>query len=157
MSINNSIPLFLAKMVKIPNRISHSHQSKKIKNILKIVYEKINKFIIKRCANQYVACGEEAARYLYSNKLCNDKKVIILKNAIDLEKYKFNADSRAKIRRQYGIKNDDILLGHVGRFTYQKNQIGEQGRSCHRRSLGRRLQIRCTSGCPLTGRSTNGI
>ena len=123
MSINNSIPLFLAKMVKTPNRISHSHQSKKIKNILKIVYEKINKFIIKRCANQYVACGEEAARYLYSNKLCNDKKVIILKNAIDLEKYKFNADSRAKIRRQYGIKNDDILLGHVGRFTYQKNQI----------------------------------
>ena len=83
MSINNSIPLFCAKMLRIPNRISHSHQSKKIKNILKILYEKINKYIIKMCANQYIACGEEAAKYLYGKKMCNNKRVIILiKHAI---------------------------------------------------------------------------
>ena len=123
MSVNNSIPLFFAKILKIQNRISHSHQSKNIKNILKLIYEKINMIIIKKCANQYIACGEEAAIYLYGKKMFLNHKVIILKNAIDLEKYKYNDKMRKEIRSKYGMDDNTILLGHVGRFTYQKNHI----------------------------------
>lgn len=123
MNINNSIPLVFAKILKISKRISHSHASKNTRQYLKKIYEQINKFIIRIFANQYIACGEEAAIYLYGKKMFFNHKVTILKNAIDLEKYKYNDKMRKKIRDKYGIKDNNILLGHVGRFTYQKNHI----------------------------------
>ena len=123
MNINNSIPLVFAKILKIPKRISHSHAAKDTRQCLKKIYEQINKFIIRILANQYLACGEEAAIYLYGKKMFFNHKVTILKNAIDLEKYKYNDKIRKEIRAEYGIKDNNILLGHVGRFTYQKNHI----------------------------------
>lgn len=123
MSINNALPLSIAKILKIPNRISHSHQAILKSNLLKRIYSVFCRKVIKMTANQCVACGEEAARYLYGNKFFETGKVKILKNAIDLEKFKFNKEIRNKIRKEYNINNNEILLGHVGRFSFQKNHI----------------------------------
>lgn len=45
----------------------------------------------------------------------------ILPNAIDPERFKFNEFARKEIRAKYGIKDDDFVIGHVGRFYPQKN------------------------------------
>ena len=41
-------------------------------------------------------------------------------NAIDLKKYSYNFESRNRIRKKLGIQ-DELVLGHVGRFSEQKN------------------------------------
>lgn len=41
-------------------------------------------------------------------------------NAVDLEKFKFNKDIRESIRKKLGISDSCYVIGHVGRFTYQK-------------------------------------
>ena len=47
--------------------------------------------------------------------------MIILPNAIDPERFKFNERARQEIRSRYGIAEDDFVIGHVGRFYPQKN------------------------------------
>ena len=44
----------------------------------------------------------------------------IINNAIDIEKFIFNQNIREKIRKQLNVE-DKFVIGHIGRFSYQKN------------------------------------
>lgn len=117
MTLMNLIPLFAAKRLKIKVRICHSHNSDvRNKNFLVKIIEKMLKIICIKNSTNLVACGEDAGKYMYGKR-----KYLILNNAMDLELYKYNADSRKKIRNIYNISDEEILIGHIGRFTNQKN------------------------------------
>ena len=45
----------------------------------------------------------------------------IIKNAIDLEKFKYNEKIRKEIRKKFNISENKIVIGHVGRFVETKN------------------------------------
>lgn len=49
-------------------------------------------------------------------------RVKIIKNAIDIEKYKFNEKIRNKVRKELNIQRK-FVVGHIGRMMPQKNQI----------------------------------
>ena len=38
-------------------------------------------------------------------------------------KFKFDENTRNRLREEHGINENTFVLGHVGRFTYEKNQI----------------------------------
>ena len=40
---------------------------------------------------------------------------------MDLEKFAFNEETKCEIRKKLAIPEDAFVLGHVGRFSYQKN------------------------------------
>ena len=44
----------------------------------------------------------------------------MIPNAIDTEKYRFNPEIRDEVRCSLGIQ-DKFVIGHIGRFVYQKN------------------------------------
>lgn len=46
----------------------------------------------------------------------------MIPNAIELDKFRFNAGVRQKTRQELSIADDTFLIGHVGRFMPQKNQ-----------------------------------
>ena len=46
---------------------------------------------------------------------------LIINNAIELNDYKFNPETREKLRILYGVENA-VVIGHVGRLSYAKNQ-----------------------------------
>ena len=50
-----------------------------------------------------------------------ESPVIIMKNAIDTKKFAFDEQARQKIRKSLHIKEDTLVVGHIGRFTYEKN------------------------------------
>lgn len=54
-----------------------------------------------------------------ANQLFNINTTKVLRNGIDLESYK-NLP-KEEIRKQFDIKNDSFVLGHVGRFNKVKN------------------------------------
>lgn len=48
------------------------------------------------------------------------ERIIIINNGVDLEKFRFNPEIRDKERKKLGLEKNKII-GHVGRFAYQKN------------------------------------
>lgn len=77
------------------------------------------------CYEKYVdvkiAPSELAAIYTFGEKEYKNHDVCILKNAVDLEQYKFSEKDRKIIRNELRISDDDIVCGHIGRFSKQKN------------------------------------
>ena len=107
-----------AKKYSVPVRILHSHNSRGADGLIK----KVRNFVLNKqgvsYANHYFACSKSAGQYLYGKKHLND--VTIIPNAIDLKKFQYSQDNRAKIREALGIR-EELVLGHVGRFSTQKN------------------------------------
>jgi glycosyltransferase involved in cell wall biosynthesis len=48
-------------------------------------------------------------------------KTIVIHNGIDTEKFKIEPEARAKVRAEWGIKDDEILIGLVGRLYLMKD------------------------------------
>ncbi len=122
MTLTNFYVLFIAKILRVPLRVSHSHNAFKDTGIkAKIVYP-VLKYLNKLSANIWMACGYDAATFLYGEKAVRSEKVFIAHNAIDINKFRRNNELRKKIRKQYGIE-DVFCVGHIGRFMLQKNHM----------------------------------
>ncbi len=107
-----------AKLCKVKKIIVHSHCTgiSSIKHkIVKMVYSPL----MKLCPTDYCACSYEAGDWKFSKSITN-KKLKIITNGIELEKFKFNEQYREEIRNRFGIK-DEFVVGHTGRFSEQKN------------------------------------
>lgn len=120
MNLMNFIPLFCAMICGVKVRISHSHIAKKDKSFLYTCFANICKILTKTFATDFFACGEEAAMYMYGKKMLSNKKISIINNAIDINKFQFNKKVRKEIRGRLNIE-DKLVIGHIGRFTEQKN------------------------------------
>ncbi len=114
------LSLKAAKKANINIRIAHSHntsikleEGKLLKNIYKI--------LLKQNATHYFACSPNAGKFLFGEKEYNNGNVFIIRNAIELDKFKYNKKSRIKKRKDLGFNPDDIVIGHIGRFISQKN------------------------------------
>lgn len=92
------------------------------KNISK--KQKILDFLLRplmnRLANVKLAPSDLAGRYTFGDKLYERGEVVLLKNALDLEKYKYSESEREKIRQELWL-GDSFVVGHIGRFVPQKN------------------------------------
>ena len=113
--------LFAAKCAGVPVRIAHSHSTtnkkEKKKNLMKQILRPFSKVF----ATDYMCCSELAGRWLFGNKEYDKGNVYLLNNAIDLDKFKYNESLRKMKRKELGIKDDTLVIGHIGRFVAQKN------------------------------------
>lgn len=99
--------------------ICHSHNVITYnKGVLYDTLIKIKKNNIVRQADMLFACSKEAGESMFGTKA--DYSVI--NNFIETEKFVYDEKSRTELRRILNIK-EEILLGHVGAFNKQKNQI----------------------------------
>lgn len=114
-------PLRAAKKAGVPVRIAHSHSTtnkkEKKKNLLKQILRPFSRVY----ATDYMCCSELAGRWLFGNKEYDKGNVYLLNNAIDLDKYKYDESLRKEKRKELGISDDTLVIGHVGRFVEQKN------------------------------------
>ena len=110
------IYLYFAKKYGCVMRIIHSHNTSTSKNLKGVLKNKLIKFSTIN-ANTYFACGINAGKYLFKNKLFE-----IIKNGIELEHFKYNEKIREKYRKMLNMSNN-LVVGHVGRFNIQKNHM----------------------------------
>lgn len=113
----NSYVCFLAMLAGVKKRIAHHHQAYSKWNLLCFLF----RIPCKMFATHWLACGEAAAINGWGKSAVAKGRVTILPNAIDPDRFKFNEISRREIRAKYGIKDDDFVIGHVGRFFPEKN------------------------------------
>ena len=112
--------LMAAKKAGIKIRIAHSHSTTNKKEFFRNILKNLLRPFSKKYATHYFACSEFAGRWLFGNKTFNEGKVTIVNNAIDLKKFVYDKNIRQQIRIQYQLE-DKFVIGHVGRFTKQKN------------------------------------
>lgn len=114
-------PLFAAKCAGVKVRIAHSHSTTNKKewkkNLLKLALRPFSKVF----ATKYMCCSELAGRWLFGDKEYDKGNVYLLNNAIDLDKFKYDEKLRVKKRKELEIKEDTLVIGHIGRFVEQKN------------------------------------
>lgn len=114
----SSLALHAAQKAGVPVRIAHCHTSNQDKN-LKLLLKKTYKKRIPYYATDLIACGKQAGQWMFGEK----KHFEILHNAISTKQYVFSEQTRTRIRESLQLKADDIVIGHVGRFSKVKNHV----------------------------------
>lgn len=114
-------PLYCAKKAKVPVRIAHSHSTTNKKEWKKNLMKQALRPFSKVFATDYFCCSELAGRWLFGNKEYDKGNVYLLNNAIDLNKFKYDEKIRKEKRKELGINNSTLVIGHIGRFVESKN------------------------------------
>lgn len=102
----------------IPVRIAHSHssgQDKDLKYPIKLFY----RCWIPRYATELLACSREAGEWMFRGA-----EFGVLNNAVDAAAYRYDVELGQRMREELKLKRDDIVVGHVGRFSPAKNHAG---------------------------------
>jgi len=109
----------------IPKIIVHSHNSMVdiVDNELREAAIKVHKVrrqeFSESLATDFWACSELAADWLFGAKIPKER-IKLLKNAIDVNQFSYDVHVRNEYRNKLGLANC-FVLGHTGRFVYQKN------------------------------------
>ena len=107
--------LWGAKQAGVPNRIAHNHSTigkgEGAKNAMK--------YLLRPFATMYptqlCACSKTAGKWLYG-----EKDFQVFNNAIELDRFTYDAAKRKAVRQELGLGNQ-LVLGHIGRFCYATN------------------------------------
>ena len=122
----NCIDALMAMHFKVKRVIVHSHSSgtnetSAVKRCVRVaIHSFCRKFVIGKAATDFFACSGKAAEWMYPKKLRESKGVKLISNAVEREKYEFNPEVRAKMRRELGVEHN-FVFGHISGFTEQKN------------------------------------
>ena len=110
-------PIIACNISNKTKAIVHCHSMNLLKNTFKeniLLFESS----ILGFGQKYLrlSCSKEAGKRMF-----NDKEFIVINNGVDFKKFSFNEDFRKEIRSKYDIKDEDIIIGHVGHDCIEKN------------------------------------
>lgn len=113
---------FVSRITRVKKIIVHSHSTGFKKSaryhLLKFFFYPLIRFM----PTCFCACSQIAGKWKYPRSI-SDRKLIILKNGIDLDAFSPNIAKRNLIRSKYNLSESTILIGHVGRFSLVKNHV----------------------------------
>lgn len=111
-SATMAVELLAAALAGCKVRVAHSHNTQ-------CDHVKLNKLLMPFFSRLYThccACSKEAGEFLFGDRDC-----YVVNNGLYLPKYAFNEEVRERIRRENGL-DGKFVIGHIGRFRFQKNQ-----------------------------------
>lgn len=120
-STMNLFPMAAAFMAGIPVRINESvsmGNKKEKKFILKCLLRPFSHLF----STHYMSCGETCGIWQFGKDLYNRGKIAVFKSVVNTDKYKFAPDLRKSTRDKYHL-SDNMVIGHIARFTAQKNSL----------------------------------
>lgn len=116
----------IAKEAGIPKVIVHSHSTSIEENdpvkreLLLKRHEEVKRAFTPDLATDFWACSWKAADWLFGPQIPRDK-IRIMKNGIELKRFRYSPETRRRIRAELGL-GDAFVLGTVGRLGFAKNQ-----------------------------------
>ncbi len=91
--------------------VCHSHNTTDPKKLL----HKLGKLLLRFCKIGRFACSKAAGIWMFGKKECT-----VVHNAVDIGKFCFDPEKRARIRREFSLE-DRHIYGHVANFIASKN------------------------------------
>jgi len=121
-SAANLLPFIICKLLGVKVIVSHAHNTSSTKGTFFNVLHKINRQILTQIQTNAFACSKAAAQWLYGKGYTAKNNVSIFKNGVEVKNFVFNEFVRNEMRASLNLQ-DLFVIGHVGRFTKQKNHI----------------------------------
>lgn len=117
-SLGYVFPVWAARFFGIPKRIIHSHNGgfENRVGLIKGLLIKVNKFLLAQSATDYWACSKRAGEWMFGH----GQEFVVIPNAIKVSDFAYSSDVREAKRAELGL-DTQLAVGHVGRFTNQKN------------------------------------
>ena len=122
MTTTASIYLPISKKAGIPVTIAHARNAGVDGGTMKLLLTKYLRKALASKADRCFTCSREAAIDVFGEESVKSGKVWTVPNAINAERFKYNAKVREEVRQQLGI-NDRYVIGHIGRLDTQKNHM----------------------------------
>lgn len=120
----SGIPLTLARLAGVPQRIIHSHLDTSRRDAdssaVRRAYLHLMKRLIWSAATRGIAVSEQAADSFFPPNWRTSNRWVCAPLGIDLEPFRQPVD-RKEVRDEFGIPQGAFVVGHAGRFTGQKN------------------------------------
>ncbi len=110
-------PIVFAYIYGVPIRIAHSHSSSS-SGLHNHLLHFLQRGVVRRLTTHHFACSSSAAKWFFGNA-----PVVVIKNGIDTSRFAYNPQVREKVRAEAGILPTTTVIGHVGRFSEEKNHV----------------------------------
>lgn len=123
-NIMNAWVMLAALIGRVKIRISHSHDTsgKDTRNILKKIYYQILGYMINFFATDHLACSMDAGNYLYGKEYFSLYGEVV-NNGITVSDFLNKNDMAvSKLKREYKIPENNLIIGNITRFESKKNQ-----------------------------------
>lgn len=136
--VNTSVVEFvLACLIAVRNNknikfVAHAHNTDivisresvryKLRGIVDFVENFIRKKIRKE-ATYLFACSENAGIITFGEEVTKSSKFSIIRNAIDIDSFKYDMNARKRIRNEIGVTDEDVVYGNIGSLCVRKNQL----------------------------------
>ena len=108
-----------------PVRVAHFHSTHAGHNndLPRRMYDRWMRRMVLRAATGIVACSWDVLRVCFPTCWDRDVRMGVVRLGIPLQAFA-NAHTRDEVRREFNIAPDAPVIGHVGRFVWQKNHEG---------------------------------
>ena len=119
---SSGLVMLAARLAGVRGRICHSHTAKDSSRmtLARRAYRRFSRFLIHSCGTEFLACGGDAGSELYGKRWFR-KHGTILRNGVDIERFRYNQAKARQAAEQYGLKGR-FVIGHVGHYVGVKNQ-----------------------------------
>ena len=119
MTSTAAIYLPIAKKAGVPVTVAHARNAGVVKGPKGMATRFFRRNLAEK-ADVLFACSKLAGEDVFGKAAMEAGEVQIIHNAIDVGRFTYNDKVREEVRAQLGLA-DSLVLGHVGRFDYQKN------------------------------------
>ena len=116
----SGIVMCAAKTAGVPIRITHSHNTSKVRHPFSGIYDAVMRRLILANATELVGCGHAAGEYLFGKKAFRKRGKVIL-NGIDVDRFCFREEAR-RAKRAELLLDGRFVIGNVARLGPAKNQ-----------------------------------
>ena len=117
---HSGIEMFVSWLCGVPKRIAHSHSTRDIRKENKLsrkIYHRLMRLMIGLFSTNMVGCSSGAAEFLFGKKALKNKKVSVIFNSVETERY----FDKKFIEASYDKKDGWKYVAHVGRLVPLKN------------------------------------
>lgn len=120
--IGSTAAVYLKEAKKVGKfTIAHSHSSGSDYSLKSMIYS-IFSYKTRNIADYFFGCSQVAGIDRFGkNTVENSGRFKILQNAIEVDKYVYSSEKRREIREKLGYLPEELVIGHVGRMTSEKN------------------------------------
>lgn len=120
------IAAFAAKKMGVKERAIHSHSSgndceSTIQRLVYNVVHRICKTFFYKAGTRFYGCSVKAGEWIFPKKIVQSEKFEVIYNAVDWDRFQYKEEVRRKVRKELGIEDHQLVIGHIGNFCYQKN------------------------------------
>lgn len=119
MTSTAGIYLPIAKKAGVPITVAHARNAGVVKGLKGAATRFFRRELVEK-ADFCFACSLLAGQDVFGRNAMSEGRVKIIYNAIDVRRFTYDEKVRAAARKQLDI-SQELVLGHVGRFEYQKN------------------------------------